>query len=125
MLSFPLSSSCCVHCLLRIPFWKYSVPRLSNVNSSSVIELVMDIFHSHTAYSYSLNTVLFLFSYLFSFTCCTKFLDIFFWYVTIGQTKYHLSTKDLKSIKLEYYNSIKILTALGSLKQFKQMGSKV
>lgn len=56
--------------------------------------------------------------------CCTTFLDIFIWYVIIGQTKYHLSTKDLKSIKLEYNNSIKILTGLGSLKQFKQMGQQ-
>lgn len=45
----------------------------------------------------------------FSFMCCTKFLDIFIWYVRIGQTKYHLSSKIVKRIKLEHYNSKQIL----------------
>lgn len=79
----------------------------------------------HGACSYSLNTVLFLFSYLFAFVCCTKFLDIFIWYVTMGQTKYHLSPKDRRSIKLQHYNSRQTLSGWGSLKQFKQMGNKI
>lgn len=65
---------------------------------------------THGVCSSSLNTVLFLFLYLFAFVCCTKFLDVFIWYVTIGQTKYHLNPKDHRSMKLQHYNSRQTLS---------------
>lgn len=57
------------------------------------ILILTQIYHSVC----SLDMILFLFSDLFSFMCCTQFLEIFILYVTMSQTKYLLSPKDLKS----------------------------